>query len=181
MCKLQTIGNGAPSADPTHWFPLIPLLDTVHWELLAGGAVSGLTGAQGSTGAGIQGETGLQGSQGDTGIQGSQGETGVQGLQGTTGVQGIQGTTGVQGSQGATGAQGSTGLQGPTGIQGTQGNTGIQGSTGVGAASPLFIAQVSITGNTDGTAAYVVNTIYGTGAAPAAAGFPNGTVYFQYL
>ena len=84
--------------------------------------IKGCTGMQGNTGH--QGDTGVQGPAGpigSTGILGNtgagiQGDTGVQGIQGDTGVQGIQGDTGVQGIQGDTGVQGDTGIEGQTGV-----------------------------------------------------------------
>jgi len=44
----------------------------------------------------------------------------------------------------------------------------------------LGAAGMAITGNGSGTTAQVVNVLYGTGAAPSAAGLPYGTLYFRY-
>ena len=137
------------------------------WQSLC--QASGVTGAQGNTGAigpqgtigatgnigpagtnGIDGATGATGPTGPTGPQGipgaaaSAGATGAQGIQGNTGPTGATGPQGIQGVTGATGDTGIQGNTGATGLQGIQGVTGATGSTGV--TGPLGAAGGDLSG-----------------------------------
>jgi hypothetical protein len=124
--------------------------------------------AGGTTGASIQGDTGLQGVTGIDGAYASMGFTGAQGLTGSEGLTGSQGITGLQGitgSQGLTGSEGLTGSQGSTGlsIPGYTGLIGITGSQGLTGPAGELIA------------------LYGTDVPPSPVGYANGTVYIRYV
>nr|WIL03720.1 collagen triple helix repeat protein [Cedratvirus plubellavi] len=142
--------------------------------------LSGGTGPQGVTGAGVTGATGEvgatgvtgpQGEVGNTGVTGATGETGnigITGPQGNTGVTGVsitgpQGETGVTGQQGVTGAHGETGVTGAgeTGPQGVTGNTGVtgeQGNTGV-----TGVGETGAQGNTGVTGSQGETGVTGVG------------------
>lgn len=106
------------------------------WAPSTGVGLQGPVGPQGSTGP--QGPIGLTGPQGPAGVQGPAGPTGPQGLQGDPGPAGAQGLIGPAGPQGPTGASGNTGPQGPQGPAGATGPQGPKGDNGAaGPAGPI--------------------------------------------
>jgi hypothetical protein len=109
----------------------------------------------GNTGANIQGSTGV----------GIQGETGLQG------VTGIQGQTGIQGETGL-GIQGVTGLSGPTGIQGNTGNfglTGLIGFTGAQIEGAILTALFALTANSVNNSFLETELVAASDVVPAVA------------
>lgn len=155
------------------------------WSGISGlnGAVSasgysGLTGESGYSGAsgmsgevpggsGYSGETGPAGTSGYSGATGGSGEAGPAGTSGYSG-EGISGYSGGSGTSGWSGKSGWSGASGKSGYSGYSGKSGYSGYSGKSGYSGY-----------SGTSGYI-NIIYGTGAAPAASGYPDGTLYFRY-
>ena len=145
-------------------------------DLRLGGPVhkgdTGVPGAKGDTGVGVQGDTGADGTAGPAGGKGDTG-TGVQGDTGAAGSASAVGDTGVKGDTGSLGAKGDTGSIGDTGVgvkgdtgtgvkgdTGTTGTSGIKGDTGSGVQGDTGVAGTSggqgdtgIKGDTGGGAA----------------------------
>ena len=88
---------------------------------------------------------------------------------------------GGAGSTGPTGPQGTAGTAGAsvTGPTGPTGPTGLTGPTGQAGAASTVTGPTGPTGFTGPTGN--ANIVYGTGDAPDASGYSDGTLWIQYI
>jgi hypothetical protein len=141
---------------------------------------SGISGYSGYSGiSGYSGYSGKSGYSGYSGISGYSGYSGYSGISGYSGYSGTSGYSGYSGKSGYSGYSGISGYSGYSGISGYSGYSGISGYSGYSGKSG-YSGYSGISGYS-GTSGYSGQwVVYGTGAPPAAAGYPAGTVYIRY-
>lgn len=128
--------------------------------------------------AGTEGQwlASLVGPQGAPGLPGQDGADGANGVDGHTPVKGVDYFDGEQGPPGEPGTDGAPGAPGADGQDGSDGlTTSVNGVAHVDGNVSLTLDNVP-----NGATRTLPVVLYGTGAPPSAAGYPNGTLYIQH-